>query len=59
MAIYENKVIFIEEHIQRLNKTLSFLKINKIITRKEIFESLVDEKAEYYALRIMVSKKTQ
>ncbi len=57
IAVYKNKPIFINEHLQRLNKTLSFLEINRTITEKDISTYIDNKKEDYYALKIMVSEK--
>ncbi len=57
IAVYENKAIFIDNHLERLNTTLSFLGIERIVTEKDIQSFLDTKKEDYYALKIMVSEK--
>lgn len=57
IAVYKSKPIFIKEHLERLNKTLTFLGIKQFITEDELNPYLTQDKPDYYALKIIVSEK--
>ncbi|MGE5627221.1 MAG: aminotransferase class IV [Solirubrobacterales bacterium] len=57
VAVYKSKPIFISEHLQRLNKSLSFLGIKQYITEDELNPYLTKDSPDYYALKILVSEK--
>lgn len=57
LAVYNRKPIFLQEHLNRLNKTLSFLGINQIIKEDDIYAYIADGPLDYYGLKILVSDK--
>lgn len=57
IAVYKRKALFLNEHLERLNKTLRFLEIPKVITEHDLEPYLVEETTNYYALKILVSEK--
>lgn len=57
MAIYKKEPLFINEHLERLNKTLLFLGITRIVTKEDIQPLLAKEAMNYYAIKLLVSEK--
>lgn len=57
IAVYKKDALFLKEHLRRLNDTLSFLGIKRLITEEDINPYLKKELADYYALKILVSEK--
>lgn len=57
IAVYREEPVFIKEHLERLNKTLIFLGIERIITEDDLKQHLKSDQGDYYALKIMVSQK--
>lgn len=55
ISIYKNKPLFLTEHLNRLNKALTFLNINKVITIDDIKPYLNHKTDINFALKIMVS----
>ena len=54
----QNKIpILLEKHLKRLNNSLSFLKIDKIIDKKIVLDYVENIKKQNYALKIIVSEK--
>ena len=54
----QNKIpILLEKHLKRLNNSLSFLKIDKIIDKKIVLDYVKNIKKQNYALKIIVSEK--
>lgn len=57
IAVYKREALFLNEHLERLNKTLSFLSITRVITEEDLKPYLIKETTDYYALKILVSEK--
>ncbi len=61
--IYKGKVIFLDEHLQRLNNTLKELKIsNKYLAKKEVenfLEKNFSKEKENQVLKIIISEKNK
>ena len=57
IAVYNKKPLFLKEHTRRLNNTLIFLGIQKIITTDLLLDYIGKTKEKTYALKIMVSEK--
>lgn len=57
IKIVNNKPLFLEEHLNRLNKSLQFFDIKKIIKKEDVYSFLDNNKIENNALKIIVSEK--
>lgn len=57
IAVYKNKALFLKEHLQRLNDTLEFLSIQRIITEKDIQSYISKDILDYHALKVIASEK--
>lgn len=57
IAMYKGTPLFLNEHLERLNKSLNFLGIKRVITEADLKSYLTKETTEYLALKILVSEK--
>lgn len=57
IAVYKKEAIFIKEHLERLNKTLNFLGITRVVTEDDLEPHLAKDTNDYYAIKILVSEK--
>lgn len=57
IAVYKNKALFLKEHLQRLNNTLKFLGIQRIITEEDVESNINKDALDYHALKVIVSEK--
>lgn len=55
--LVNEKPVFLEEHIQRLNNGLSTLGVNKIITKEEVSSAIEKLPCKNCVVKIMVSEK--
>lgn len=57
IAVYKKKAVLLKEHLERLNNTLNFLGIERVVTEKDLQSYIEREPLEYFALKVLVSDK--
>lgn len=57
IAVYQKKAILLKEHLERLNNTLNFLGITRVVTEEDLHPYIENEQLDYYALKVLVSDK--
>lgn len=59
VAVLKNRPVFLERHLERLERAQEFLGIGQQVTAEEVYAYLEERPTEYGALKIAVSKENK
>ena len=59
LYVHEKKIIFLEEHLKRLRKTLLFLGVNQQLTSQELMDYVSKQDKHSFVLKVAISSENK